>query len=104
MTSVRVEPSGIELEVEEGETVIEAAWRSGYRWPTTCYGQAECTACTMTVLSDPTQLSPIAPRESAALFRSRLAREGRGTRRLACQTKVHGDETVVVRKPGVAPA
>ncbi len=103
MTKVRVEPSGFELEVEPGETVIEAAWRSGYRWPTTCYGQAECTACAMVVLTDPAQLSEVQPREEAALARWRRRDDPRTVRRLACQTKLHGEQTVVVRKPGVAP-
>ncbi|CUU58962.1 2Fe-2S iron-sulfur cluster binding domain-containing protein [Parafrankia irregularis] len=47
---VRVEPLGVELTVESGETIIEAAWRLGYHWPTTCHGQGACTVCRLEVV------------------------------------------------------
>ena len=42
---VRVEPIGVTFRLAEGETLIQAAWRQGYDWPTVCGGRAECTAC-----------------------------------------------------------
>ena len=42
---VRVEPSGALIGVRQGETLMAAAERQGYRWPTICHGQAVCTAC-----------------------------------------------------------
>jgi hypothetical protein len=49
LTMVRGEPLGVDLELEPGESVIEVAWRLGYRWPTTCWGQAECMLCRVDV-------------------------------------------------------
>jgi ferredoxin len=30
-----------------GETILDAAFRTGATWPTICYGQARCTACAL---------------------------------------------------------
>ena len=48
---VRVEPIGIDLEVMPGETVMQAAERRGYYWPTVCGGVTECGACRCEVQS-----------------------------------------------------
>ena len=42
---MRVEPIGVTFRLAEGETLIQAAWREGYYWPTVCGGRAECTVC-----------------------------------------------------------
>lgn len=96
MPVVRVEPAGIDLTVEPGEALIEAAWRLGYVWPTTCYGQAECTACAVEILAGAEHASTVADDEAAGL--ATLGRKGRRLR-LACRLRVDGD--VVVRKRGV---
>jgi len=89
--TVRVEPAGIELTVEPGETVMHAAERLGYRWPTVCHGQA---------VSE--HLVAPAPLERSALGSSPVvAAAGGGHVRLACQATVTGD--VVVGKRGVRP-
>jgi ferredoxin, 2Fe-2S len=97
--SVRVEPAGVEFEVRQGESVISAAWRAGYQWPTTCWGQAECGVCAMEILEGVELLDAAGKLESDRL-RSLPRREG-GGRRLACQTRLVGKGTVTVRKPGV---
>ena len=56
--TVRVEPDGHVIPVGEGESLIEAAWRQGYDWPTTCYGQARCTACHVEVVSGGEHAAP----------------------------------------------
>jgi ferredoxin, 2Fe-2S len=100
--TVRVEPAGIELAVEEGETVMRAAERLGYRWPTVCHGQAVCTTCFLEVLAGSEHLVAAAPRERSALASSPLVEAGGGGLvRLACQVQVTGD--VVVGKRGVRP-
>jgi 2Fe-2S ferredoxin len=96
---VRVEPAGVEFEVKTGESVIQAAWRAGYQWPTTCWAQAECGVCAMEIVEGVELLDPVA-RLEADRIRS-LPRRGGGTRRLACQTRVVGAGRVTVRKPGV---
>jgi 2Fe-2S ferredoxin len=97
--SVRVEPAGVEFEVRQGESVIAAAWRAGYQWPTTCWGQAECGVCAMEILEGVELLDLVGKVESDRL-RSLPRREG-GGRRLACQTRLVAAGTVTVRKPGV---
>jgi 2Fe-2S ferredoxin len=96
---VRVEPADVEFDVRTGESVIAAAWRAGYQWPTTCWGQAECGVCAMEILEGIELLDPIDKIEADRL-RSLPRRDG-GKRRLACQTRVVGAGTVTVRKPGV---
>lgn len=95
---VRVRPLEVDIEVEPGETLIEAAWREGYFWPTVCYGQAECTACHVVVLAGAEHVSDIGPDEEKALelLRSSGLRNLDG-RRLACRLEVHGPVTVEKR-------
>jgi 2Fe-2S ferredoxin len=102
MTSVRVEPLGVDLEVEPGESLIEAAWRLGYRWPTTCYGQAECMLCRVEVMAGEEQIEPQGPDEELALRIRLPASARRPGVRLACRLRLRG-EGVMVRKAGVVP-
>jgi len=97
----RIEPAGHILEVWDGETLIEAAWRQGYWWPTLCFGLGKCTACQCEVIDGLDSLSPRTDAEQAML--ADLGRRSRRINphrvRLACQVTVSGD--VVIRKPGV---
>jgi 2Fe-2S ferredoxin len=95
---VRVEPGDAKFDVRPQETVIEAAWRAGYQWPTTCWGQAECGVCAMEVLEGAELLGPIGEAEATRL---RALPRRVGSRRLACQTRLAGSGSVTVRKPGV---
>ncbi len=95
---VRIEPGGLELDVEAGETVLEAAWRRGYTWPTKCFGQAECMACRVTVVDGELQTEPPGSHE-AFQMRTRLPPRARGPLvRLACQLKVTGPGVVLAKK------
>jgi len=98
--TVRVEPSGITLAVRDGETVMAAARRAGYRWPTICGGLADCGACALEVVEStgalPTPSTVEALRLNALVERRRYPDR---TWRLACQLVPAGD--VVVRKTGV---
>jgi 2Fe-2S ferredoxin len=96
---VRVEPSGVHFDVRPAESVIQAAWRAGFQWPTTCWGQAECGVCAMEILEGAEFLVP-ADKVEAARLRSLPRRDG-GNRRLACQTRLTGGGNLTVRKPGV---
>ena len=85
-----VEPSGVVLEVAQGETILAAALRLGVDWPTACEGIAECNDCVVAAVQG--ELSPVRPDERDALrWYSRKEDE-----RLACQAKVVTD--VVVRR------
>ena len=59
--TVRVEPSGITLDVRDGETVMAAARRAGYRWPTICGGLADCGACALEVVESTGALRASSP-------------------------------------------
>lgn len=100
-STVRVDPSGIEIEVRHGETVIQAAWRAGLEWPTLCYAQGTCTTCRCEVVEGLHLLSDRTEAEQALLadLRGRVRRIDPRRVRLACQLMVDGD--ITIRRPGV---
>jgi len=97
MPIVRVQPSGLDIDVHSGETLIEAAWREGYSWPTSCYGQAHCMVCRIRVVEGAENLSEMGTEEADALRMNGLG--GLVDVRLACLLEVHGPATV--EKEGV---
>ena len=94
---VRVQPSGVDIEVLPGETLIEAAWREGYFWPTNCFGQAQCMVCRVRVVEGAENLSEMGTEEANALRMNGLGDLVGG--RLACLLEVHGP--AIVEKEGV---
>ena len=95
---VVVEPGGHVLSATDGETLMRAAERAGYRWPTLCHGGGSCSICFVEVLSGD-GLSAPTPAEIEALRFANVAARCAGPARLACQAQVRG--AVVVRKRGV---
>ena len=98
--TVRVEPSSITLHVRDGETVMAAARRAGYRWPTICGGLAECGACALEVVEGGAALP--APTTIEAMRLNVLVERRRypdRTYRLACQLVPTAE--LVVHKTGV---
>ena len=59
MARVRVEPSGIELEVPAGVTIMQAARDAGYYWPNQCDMQCRCSNCFFRVVDGAAALSPM---------------------------------------------
>lgn len=100
MPKVTVRPLNIEVEVADGETIMGAAQRAGYYWPTTCGGEGRCTSCACTVVSGMEHLSPRGRSEERVLADERGAAILDQPVRLACQAQVSGGD-VVVEKPGV---
>ncbi len=92
---VRVEPLGVPIEVARGETLMAAAERQGYRWPTICHGQALCTAC---FIEDSGAFEPPEQLELTGLesFVGRSHYKGRALR-LACQARPVADTVVFKR-------
>ena len=94
MATITILPSGTEIEVETGTTILGAAIQNELCWPHTCGGKAQCTTCAYIIVKGAENLSPISRLEQHQL----VARKGRfGTNprmRLACQTIVNGDVTV----------
>ena len=103
MVTVHVEPSGLDVEVRDGQSIMAAAEEQGIVWPTICHGLAECHTCVFEVLGGGDHLEPPSPHEKAALhqFAGRSWYDGKVIR-LACQTRVVGP--VSIRKPGVRRA
>ncbi len=102
MPRIRVEPLGVELEAEQGETVMDAFANRGYFWPVGCARNGECTNCAMQVISGVARLSQMGRYERKNLMRQRGVRSVEDPRlRLACQARIEGD--VIVYKRGVAP-
>jgi ferredoxin, 2Fe-2S len=101
MPKVTVQPSGIEFEAREGETIMDAAHAAGYWWPTSCGGKGECTTCAGLILDGKQHLSPMGRYEQANLVRQKGRASLATDVRLCCQARVHGD--VEVRRPGVKP-
>ena len=98
---VVVEPAGISFVARQGESVMSAAERAGFRWPTICHGSAICTRCWIRVAPDQQpHLSPMRDREREALTLVRW-RTGAAdpSERLACQARPVAD--VTVHKEGV---
>ncbi|OYD70412.1 2Fe-2S iron-sulfur cluster-binding protein [Rhodococcus sp. OK302] len=99
-----VQPAGHVIEVRTGESLMQAAWREEYHWPTLCFGVGQCTACQFEVVEGLDQVSPHTEQEREMLrdLAGRRRRINPQRIRLACQVKIRGD--VVVKKPGVRKA
>jgi len=101
MTKVVVQPGGLEYEVRQGETLMEAARGLGYYWPTTCGGQGVCTTCLSEVISGGNLLAEMGRSERKTLAAERGEAILSRPVRLACQAAVLTEGTIVVNKPGV---
>jgi len=101
MPRVVIQPAGYAIEARHDETIMGAARRLGYYWPTTCGGQAICTTCVCLVEEGAENLAPMGRSERAALLEERGRAALSQPLRLACQARVRGD--VTVRKLGVLP-
>jgi len=101
MSRIRILPLEVEIEAAEGETVMGAAQRLGYYWPTTCGGEGRCTTCACEVIEGMALLSPMGRAEQKSLVYERGEAILRTSVRLACQARVAGEGAITVRKPGV---
>jgi 2Fe-2S ferredoxin len=102
MARVRVLPSDVVITVGAGESILDAALREGWAWPTNCFGQARCTACRVTIVAGGDQLDAPEPEEVGVLDRlDRLDRQPDAPlrRRLACRARPRGDLTVELARP-----
>ena len=101
MPKIIIRPAGLEVQAKAGDSVMDAAWACGVRWPTSCGGQGECSSCIFVVVSGKENLSSIGKWEARALSQVMGNRAPNGDIRLACQARVLGD--VEVEKRGVRP-
>lgn len=94
---VVVRPSGLELELHDGEPLLRAAERAGYRWPTICGGQGTCRTCFVEVEhDDEAACSQIGQLEREGIEALRRPVDGRT--RLACQLTVSGGPVTVTKR------
>lgn len=96
---IRVLPADVSFDVDDGESVFQAAQRHGIRWPSVCNGDCECGICYMVVEDGADNVCPRTRAEADRLSLGMKANEPRA--RLACRSKLVGDVTVVRR--GVKP-
>ena len=99
MPKVTVRPLEIVLDVSDGDTIMGAAQKEGYYWPTTCGGEGRCTTCACVVVEGMDHLSERGRFEAKVLTEERGPAVLQSPIRLACQAHVYGD--VVVEKTGV---
>ncbi len=98
MPELIILPSQLRIEAKNGETLMEAAWRHGLYWPTTCGGQGICTSCLCVVESGQENLEAASRSERKTLVAELGERaQGNGRLRLACQARVRGNVTVTKR-------
>ncbi|MFN8557962.1 MAG: 2Fe-2S iron-sulfur cluster-binding protein [Dehalococcoidia bacterium] len=101
MPRITIQPLGVTIDAEAGQTIMDAARAAGYFWPTSCGGKGECTTCAGVIETGMGHLSAMGRYEQHNLVRQRGRLTLRAPVRLCCQARVHGD--VQVRKPGVRP-
>jgi 2Fe-2S ferredoxin len=104
MPRLRILPLDVEIEADEGATVMGAAQALGYYWPTTCNGEGRCTTCACEVVEGAALLDPMGRGERKTLVFER----GEGVLatpvRLACQARIRpGAGAIAVAKQGVRP-
>lgn len=97
--AVRVEPLGAVLFVREGETLMQAASRQGYYWPSICQGEARCGLCSIEVTEGVDNLGQLERNEAVAIGLLLRPRPDQlpGRLRLACCVRPTGDAVVVKR-------
>ena len=88
--TVRFEPSGREVEVPHGTSLLEAAREAGLPVASACGEQFTCARCGMKVLAGDVSLSPESKRETQIKARNRVD----AGLRLSCVLQVQSDLTV----------
>lgn len=86
MPQIQWLPDGKEIEVEEGETILQGAVRAGIALAHICGGKARCSTCRVIILEG---LENCAPRNAKEQAIAELLQFDPGIR-LACQTAVTG--------------
>jgi len=90
VATVRCEPSGRELRVVVGTTLLDACQQLGAPLSQGCEGIALCGFCRVHVCSGTASLSPLGEEERKVLASMHAAPD----ERLACCARVHGDVVV----------
>ncbi len=94
MTLVKFSEQGLQVEVPEGTSILQAAREVGAPEGDACGGVCACSTCHVYVESGEDELTEASEDEEDILDK---AFDVRMTSRLGCQAKVSGRGTVVVR-------
>ncbi len=96
MAKVSVTINGVQGEVEQGKTLLQAAKEIGAGVMHACFGNGLCSTCRVKVVSGAESLSAQEQFEKVSLnYHLSFDDETR----LCCQTKLTGDKPVVVAAP-----
>jgi adenylate cyclase len=87
MPTIQYLPDGKEIEISEGETILQAALRAGIAMTHICGGNARCSTCRVIILQG---LENCAPRNAKEQAIAELLQFSPAIR-LACQTLAAGD-------------
>jgi 2Fe-2S ferredoxin len=93
MPKVRFLKEKLEIEVEEGSSILEAARKCGAPEGDRCGGVCACSTCHVYVVKGFDQTSEIEDEEFDILDK---AFDVRAESRLGCQAKINGDVDVVI--------
>lgn len=104
--TVRVLPVDVDLTVNDGETLLDAALRHGWKWPTLCNGDGECGLCYVSVEVGAEHLTPMGAPERQRLSLGLAA--GDPAARLACRLRIQNggadhNDCIRVRRRGARP-
>ncbi len=94
MPKVRFEPDGIEVEVPEGTSFLDAARKTDAQVGSACGGVCACSTCHVYVKQGLDDLSEVSDREEDIMDK---AFDVRPDSRLGCQAKMLEDRTYVVQ-------
>lgn len=83
----------IDIEIEDGQTILDAAKKAGAPEGDRCGGVCACSTCHVYVVAGFDKLSEIEDEEFDILDK---AFDVRASSRLGCQAKVHGDISVEI--------
>jgi len=86
MSIIQYLPDGKEIEIEEGETILQAAVRAGIALAHICGGNGRCSTCRVIILDGLEHCAPRCRKEQAIAELLQFAPEVR----LACQARVNG--------------
>jgi ferredoxin, 2Fe-2S len=93
MPKVRFEPDGIEVQVPEGTSILEAARQTDAHMGSACGGVCACSTCHVYVKEGLSDLSEVSDREEDIMDK---AFDVRPSSRLGCQSKMLQERTYVV--------
>ena len=96
MATITFQPTGLRVEVQQGESVYEVAWRAGAALASACGAKATCGLCRVKIVAGEQLLTPLTDHDKRHLgnvyFLTKV--------RLGCQARVSGEGDIVVEPVG----